>query len=397
MYISSVDSGNLAGHLLTLQPGLLALADQPIVNPRWLAGIDDTFRIFRELAEADASLRTDGFEALLDTAMKDGGGTLRSCHAGLKHLTAAADALCANIKREADFQLAWWADALARQCRALFDELLFLAPWSAWLASVDESAVAPELRPLLDAIPTLRALAGIAQSAGAALPGTEASGIAALLAQGSGRAVERLAEIDGLALQARELSRMDVDFLYDNTTHLMAIGYSVSEQRCDNSSYDLLASEVRLGIFVLIAQGLIPQESWFALGRQLTMAGGEPILLSWSGSIFEYLMPLLVMPNFDNTLLDQTYGAVVRRQIDYGAQREVPWGISESGFHTFDAALNYQYRAFGVPGLGLKRGLGDDLVVAPYASMLALLVAPEPACINMQRLADNGFAGNRMH
>ena len=388
-YISSVDSGNLAGHLLTLQSGLLGLADQPIVNSRWLAGIGDTFAIFRELALADPALRCDGFQALLDTAAASS-ATLSGCHANLKHLTACADELCAGSKRDGDFQLAWWADALARQCRAMFDELLFLAPWSAWLASVDGSAVAAEL----DAIPTLRALAGMVLSADAiALPGAEASGLDALLARGSARAAERIVEIDSLALQAWELARMDADFLYDRTSHLLAIGYSVSEQRCDNSSYDLLASEVRLGIFVLIAQGQIPQESWFALGRQLTIAGGEPILLSWSGSMFEYLMPLLVMPNYDNTLLDQTYSAVVRRQMAYGAQREVPWGISESGFHTFDAALNYQYRAFGVPGLGLKRGLGDDLVVAPYASMLALMVAPEPACINLQRLAAAGFEG----
>ena len=114
--------------------------------------------------------------------------------------------------------------------------------------------------------------------------------------------------------------------------------------------------------FVAIAQGQVPQENWFALGRLLTTVGGEPILLSWSGSMFEYLMPLLVMPTYENTLLDQTCKAAVARQIEYGRQRGVPWGISESGYNTIDAHLNYQYRAFGVPGLGLKRGLADDLV-----------------------------------
>jgi cellobiose phosphorylase len=104
-------------------------------------------------------------------------------------------------------------------------------------------------------------------------------------------------------------------------------------------------------------------------------------------------MPLLVMPGYDNTLLDQTYQSVVKRQIEYGNQRNVPWGLSESAYYTFDASLNYQYRAFGVPGLGLKRGLGDDLVISPYASMLALLVAPEAACLNMQKMAASGFEG----
>ena len=142
-----------------------------------------------------------------------------------------------------------------------------------------------------------------------------------------------------------------------------------------------------------IAQGQLPQESWFALGRLLTATGGEPILLSWSGSMFEYLMPLLVMPTYENTLIDRTCKAAVGRQIEYGKQRGVPWGMSESGCNMVDVRLNYQYRAFGVPGLGLKRGLASDLVVAPYASALALMVAPEEACRNLQRLGDGESIG----
>ena len=186
---------------------------------------------------------------------------------------------------------------------------------------------------------------------------------------------------------------MEYDFLFDKARHLLAIGYNVGERRRDSSYYDLLASEARLCSFVAIAQGQLPQESWFALGRLLTTAGGEPILLSWSGSMFEYLMPLLVMPTYENTLLDQTYKAAVERQIEYGRQRGVPWGMSESGYNTIDVHLNYQYRAFGVPGLGLKRGLAEDLVIAPYASALALMVAPEEACLNLQRLAAEGLEG----
>ena len=186
---------------------------------------------------------------------------------------------------------------------------------------------------------------------------------------------------------------MEYDFLYDKARHLLAIGYNVSAHRRDSSYYDLLASEARLASFVTIAQGQLPQESWFALGRLLTTAGGDPILLSWGGSMFEYLMPLLVMPTYENTLLDQTCKAVVDRQIEYGRTRGVPWGISESGYNAVDVHLNYQYRAFGVPGLGLRRGLAEDLVIAPYASALALMVAPEEACLNLQRLADGGFEG----
>jgi hypothetical protein len=186
---------------------------------------------------------------------------------------------------------------------------------------------------------------------------------------------------------------MDYAFLYDRARHLLAIGYNVAEARVDPGYYDLLASEARFGSFVAIAQGELPQENWFALGRLLTSAGGRPVLLSWSGSMFEYLMPLLVMPAYDNTLLDQTCRASVERQIAYGRQRGVPWGISECGYNSLDAGLNYQYRAFGVPGLGLKRGLAEDLVIAPYASALALMVEPEAACVNLQRLAADGLAG----
>ena len=186
---------------------------------------------------------------------------------------------------------------------------------------------------------------------------------------------------------------MQYDFLFDKASHLLAIGYNVDSRRRDTSYYDLLASEARLCSFVAIAQGQLPQESWFALGRLLTNVGGEPILVSWSGSMFEYLMPLLVMPTYERTLLDETCKAAVARQIEYGRKRGVPWGISESGYNTIDAHLNYQYRAFGVPGLGLKRGLADDLVIAPYASALALMVAPEEACLNLQRLAAEGCEG----
>ena len=186
-----------------------------------------------------------------------------------------------------------------------------------------------------------------------------------------------------LELRCRELSAIDFDFLFDKTQHLLAIGYNADEHRRDNSFYDLLASEARLASFIAIAQGKLPQESWFALGRQLTNAGTTPILLSWSGSMFEYLMPLLVMPSYENTLLDQTYKAVIQKQIEYGKKRGVPWGISESGYNMVDANLNYQYRAFGVPGLGFKRGLGEDLVIAPYATVMALMVAPEDAYDNL--------------
>ena len=357
IYVSTVDSGNLAGHLLTLRPGLTALADQPILAARWLEGLDDTFRALLAAAPqlvAGAPLR---FQQELESALADRPSTLPAAHRVLELLAAYAAQLAGDLDKESNSEADAWTRALDRQCRDLVDELVFLAPIAEF--------------PDLDAIPTLRELA----------------------AQGAARARARLEEIAQLALQAGEMARMNYDFLYDEVRHLLAIGYHVSERRRDAGYYDLLASEARLAVFVAIAQGQLPQQSWFALGRLLINAGSGATLLSWSGSMFEYLMPLIVMPAYSTTLLDESCRAAVRRQIEYGAQRGVPWGMSESGYNTVDAARNYQYRAFGVPGLGLKRGLSEDLVIAPYATALALMVAPEEACENLQRLAADGILG----
>ena len=279
-------------------------------------------------------------------------------------------------------------------------ELNHLAPWSL-LAHAPDRVGDPEA---LRAIPTLREVAALAAqwqstAAGRREVATTPAQRALLdewdaaIVEASRRAAGRIAEIERLAGQCDELARMEYGFLYDRTRHLLAIGYNVGDDRMDPSYYDLLASEARFTSFVAIAQGRLPQEHWFALGRLLTSAGGQSVLLSWSGSMFEYLMPLLVMPTYEGTLLDQTCRRTVERQIAYGKLRGVPWGISESGYNSVDANLNYQYRAFGVPGLGLKRGLAEDLVVAPYASALALMVAPEASCANLQRLAAEGLAG----
>ena len=199
--------------------------------------------------------------------------------------------------------------------------------------------------------------------------------------------------IPALVRRLGALTEMEYDFLLDKTSHLLSIGYNVSERRLDASCYDLLASEARLAAFVGIAQGRVPDESWFALSRRLTSSGGDLVLLSWSGSMFEYLMPLLVMPTYEHTLLDDTYRSVVKRQIAYGRKQHTPWGISECGYNSVDGQLNYQYRAFGVPGLGFKRGLAGDLVIAPYAAALALMVSPEDACANLERFSAEGIEG----
>jgi cyclic beta-1,2-glucan synthetase len=186
---------------------------------------------------------------------------------------------------------------------------------------------------------------------------------------------------------------MDFRFLFDEEHELFSIGYQEGSQTRDASSYDLLASEARLTSFVAIARNQVGVDHWFRLGRTLTRTAGEAALVSWSGSMFEYLMPSLVMRSFPRTVLDQTCRGAVRRQILYGAERGVPWGLSESAYNLRDRHLTYQYRAFGVPDLALKRGLGRDLVIAPYATALATMVDAAEALDNLAALEARGALG----
>jgi len=215
-----------------------------------------------------------------------------------------------------------------------------------------------------------------------------------LLQTSRGRAAAQIAHLDALAARADKLV-LDMDFsaLYDEERSLFSIGYNLSGARLDNSHYDLLASEARLASLVAIAKGDVPAKHWFKLGRLRARYASKPGLLSWSGSMFEYLMPLLVTRSYPDTLLDQTCHAVVERQIAHAGTFRVPWGISESAYNVMDLSLNYQYRAFGVPELGLKPGLGEDLVIAPYATALAALVRARAAARNFEELRRAGIDG----
>jgi cellobiose phosphorylase len=407
-YVSTVDSGNLAGHLLTLRAGLLALADQPLVAARLFAGLADTLAIVRDaLIQADArnhplsppdQQALAQLQSLLDASCAQAPSDLADTRQCLQRLQDAAATLVAGVvvgSRAAD-----WSESLLEQCRTALDDLDFMAPWlglpdaqsglsgCGGFASGDSLQLAAERsRECLQRLDLhLQGLRGAAERTGLLH-------LRDMLALGESRLRERIAEGRALATEAEDFASMEAGFLYDSDRHLLAIGYSVDDQRRDAGYYDLLASEARLANFVLIAQGQVPQDSWFALGRLLTNAGSGPVLVSWSGSMFEYLMPMLVMPSYAGSLLEQTCHAAVARQIAYGNQLGLPWGVSESGYNTVDASLNYQYHAFGVPGLGLQRGLAENQVVAPYASALALMVDPAAACANLQRLALAGAEG----
>lgn len=181
--------------------------------------------------------------------------------------------------------------------------------------------------------------------------------------------------------------------LFDHKRKLFSIGFHVDEGELTRSYYDLLASEARLASYLAIARGEVEARHWFRLGRKLTRVKGEVGLVSWAGTMFEYLMPLLLMRHYDSTLLASSCAFAVLVQQLYSQERGVPWGISEAAYYAFDLDLNYQYKAFGVPDLGLKRGLAQELVVAPYATILALPLAPRPALDNLRRLRAEGLAG----
>lgn len=368
-YVSSVDSGNLAGCLLTLQAGLIELKSQPVLSIQAFQGLQDTFQIFTEEALSSASpvlaTQISIIHDALQTAVlhQPSPSSLEEIAQCVQALMVMAERLLVCLPGAIDRNgpIAYWAHAFHQQCQALADEV----------------EVFSNAGHNLGKLPTLMQLA--AQDS--AYP------VASV-------AMERIDTIDQLLTYCRALAVMDFEFLYEPSRDLLSIGFDVSERRRDPSCYDLLASEARLASFLMIAEGQLPQKHWFSLGRLLTSHSGKVSLISWSGSMFEYLMPRLLMQDYDNTLLGQTCKTVVQRQIEYGRQRGVPWGISESGYNTTDTSQTYQYRAFGIPGLGFKRGLGDDLVIAPYASALALMVMPDEACRNLQRLAQAGFLGD---
>ncbi|HTV49120.1 MAG TPA: glucoamylase family protein [Phycisphaerae bacterium] len=421
-YISSVDSGNLAAMLLVLRQGFLEQPDNPILPARVFSGLGDVILTILDLFRKKPQKRTGmenisrQLQSLLDETHHPP-HTLRTSYQLLERIAKNVEQIFQEVSSEIDDELRWAFDVLLRQSRGFHDELAELAPWCAIAGPTrdlpwhipsflpEHQNRAQEVFKKLQKIPTLREIAEIRNTL---LPAIDA-----LLAQNSGKteftswltqvrseltgAVERARQrwvlFMDLAENCDELVQMDFEFLFDKSRDQLAIGYNVTDRRRDPGYYDLLASEARLGCYVGIALGQLPQESWFSLSRRLSVSGGQPALVSWSGSMFEYLMPLLVMPTYPSTLLDATYQAIVKRQIQYGRRNGVYWGISESGYNLTDRQLNYQYRAFGVPGLGIQQGLDEDLVIAPYASVMALMVAPEAAAENLHHMAADGLMG----
>ncbi|HEX6168476.1 MAG TPA: glucoamylase family protein [Chitinophagaceae bacterium] len=395
-YVSTVDSGNLVGHLLTLRQGLYSLANETIFKKTFYEGLLTTLKIIQENSGKPTAEQIQKIETLMNAALAVDNNSLSDTKKYIDELSILINDL-SSIHTDAESKK--WISKLSGQLDKIYNDLIELVPWINLLPVPRNFErlygldTIPTLHTIRDSSAFLAAINFYQQNDNADANNEWLFKMRECILKAATVATEKISLLDQLAHQCEKFSDVEYDFLYERSTNLLRIGYNVDEQRKDNSYYDLLASEARLGIYVAISQGKLPQESWFALGRLLTNSGGDPILLSWSGSMFEYLMPQLIMPTYENTLLHQTNIATVNRQIEYAEQRDVPWGISESGYNAVDAHMNYQYRAFGVPGLGLKRGLEEDIVIAPYASMLALTVSPVRACNNLQLLAKNSAAG----
>jgi len=394
-YVSTVDSGNLLGCLLALRHGLAEKAAEPIPSPAAADGLLDALNLAAEVLPAGV---TDELRAHLTATPGD--------LLGWDDWLAAADDLAARLPA-APGDGVFWTGAVTGQVRALREELTAVCPWlpelraarvmengdERWLALCAELNIPMGASRWAERLPDLAVeLAGWAKGTPAAGREVAAEPLAAALSRS--RAAELTEALADLGRRAAALAdEMDFRFLYNQTRHLFAIGYNVPLDRPDPAHYDLLASEACLTSFLAVARGVVPRKHWFQLGRLVTRAAGWPGLVSWGGTMFEYLMPRLLLPPAAGTLLDTAQRAAVARQIEYGRQTRLPWGISESGFFVTDATLDYQYQSFGVPGLGLKRGLARDRVVAPYATLLAVPVDAGAAVANLAALRAAGAEG----
>src|SRR5271157_552617 len=384
------------------------MIDRPLFVPGAAAGIQDALELVQESVTTipdDRRTQTvtrkqlnDAIE-MLTTALgsvpktsTEWGRWLREVAGLARTLEDVTQTLDAERGDGAAGMLVVWSRALRATVQSHGRDFDTCLPWTL-LAQAEISG--DDRTPL----PSLAEISDQAAVLAAQLKGSsatrEAGGFAESVERSTSASRALIARLLTLSRVAyRFFAATEFGFLLDPMRNLLSIGYRVREGQLDPNCYDLLASEARLASFIAVAKGDVPVSHWFRLGRAMTPIDRGSALISWSGSMFEYLMPALVMRSPPGSLLDQTNQLVVRRQIRYGAIRGVPWGLSESAFHARDLELTYQYSNFGVPGLGLERGLSQDLVVAPYATALAAMVQPDAAADNFARLVALGARGS---
>jgi cyclic beta-1,2-glucan synthetase len=434
-YVSTVDSGNLAGHLLALGNSCREMMEKSSLGPDLLAGLQDTGQLLREtlIKIADTPRKhivtrkqlgdaVDAMMASLDSIPVDSMDCAIRFEQWWAHAQTVADIAQALEQEHGDdpeSELRTWAEAFRACVESHLRDVEILIPW----ARLDSKEILALAKDLQDRAPewmaieqSLRFIPRLADAPdrfdGAlyelslmrarmenTLPTergtiTRIDALAEALRRSAADASALLRRLSLIGQTAERMFRaMEFGFLFDDTRKLFSIGYRVADASLDPNCYDLLASEARLASFVAIAKGEAPASHWFHLGRALTPVERGSALISWSGSMFEYLMPALVMRSPEGSLLSQTYDLIVRRQIEYGAERGVPWGVSESAYNARDLNRDYQYSSFGVPGLGLKRGLSEDVVIAPYATALAAMIDPHSALQNFRHIENAGGSG----
>jgi cellobiose phosphorylase len=412
-YVSMVDSGNLAGCLWTLEQAVMELIDKPLLSNCAIRGIADTLSILGKITSKEKFKRSeivplrDELGRLVSNPPESFTGIISRLQEMREPAQKLTEFTCSSAEK--DDLTCYWLEQISCQIESWNQ---FLETYFGWVNLLNQSQAGGHHRLSHEAHewkriallkpPSLRELAegnapGLIQFTAmhARMQDFHLSedqqkwlqDLAEETANIRWKAEELLTRADGILKRIRSLCKeIRMDFLYDRDRRVFYTGYNVSERRYDNSYYDLLASEARIGSLVAIAGGQVSAEHWWALGRPYGVAYRKRPLLSWSGTMFEYLMPLLLMKRFRNSMLDHACITAVECQVEYAKSRGIPWGISEAAFSALDSHQIYQYRAFGVPGLGLKRGLEEDTVVAPYASALALAIDPGTAIKNLLRL-----------
>lgn len=400
-YVSTVDSGNYAASLLVLRQGLLTLPNENFVTNRIFEGLLDTFRLSFE--ELETLFLEEGLQlrSFLEDAIKKPNSLAET----FQYLQSM-QTICSNISDSFvdPNQTFAWFNKFERQLAAALGELLKFAPWLKLGEFPDEYKCFGKI---LNSLVSLRALAEFpltiqpqfekvttVYTSSKAEKKIWLENLKEALNFARKNALQMINSLEELAKTCENLTdQMEYDFLYDTQRRLLRIGCDVEKNLPDDSCYDLIASEARLGIFVVIAQGKVPQETWLKLGRKLTKK--SKVLQSWTGSMFEYLMPQLLMPTFENTLLSRTLTEIVKIQIDYGRANNIPWGISESSCSTWvESSNDYFYRAAGIKELSLDPKLENSFAIAPYATMLALMVCPKEACLNLKEMSCQEFEGS---
>ncbi|MGL5378366.1 GH36-type glycosyl hydrolase domain-containing protein [Clostridium sp.] len=370
-YISTVDSGNLLGYLWIIKDMLEGFGDKPLIRINEVLAIRDTYKLIS---------KDDGLE--LENNLPDE-IEINEYRELLQSEILRVKELFNNIKKDnkEESNKGYWLNKAK-------DELEFKIDFYDYIFDGIEEILSDKLGEEKNL--TLNGLLEFLRSIKSLADENKRNVV--------GKKLNHLEEFNLRIKKASEtiksiMDEMDFKVLYVKERGLFSIGYNLEENSLGSSYYDLMASEARATSFLAIARGEVPKEHWYNLSRNMTKAFGNKSLVSWSGTMFEYFMPYQIMKNFDKTLLDLTYSSVIKSQRDYAEKKGVPWGISESAFYEFDIDKNYQYRAFGVPGVGLKRGLEDELVVSPYSTLMALPYDREASISNLKRLEKIGATG----